>query len=78
MRKIIFLPFSLSMLLALNVQCESPIVRRTANGPIEGFEQTSSMGQPYYAFKGIPFAEPPITGFDRYTGTYVDRRFKVR
>lgn len=54
---------------------ESP-VRQTSNGPVEGITLTSSLGQKYYAFKGIPFAEPPITGKD-HTGEYVDRRFKV-
>lgn len=69
--------FSL-LLLALSVHCESPLIRQTTNGPIEGFEQTSSLGQKYYAFKGVPFAEPPITGRDPYTGEIVDRRFKVQ
>lgn len=40
-------------------------------------EEISSLGQTYYAFRGVPFAEPPITGVDPYTGEYVDRRFKV-
>ena len=62
-------------LLALSVQCD--LIRQTANGPIEGIEQTSSLGQKYYAFRGVPFAEPPITGIDPYTGEPVDRRFKV-
>lgn len=26
---------------------------------------------------GVPFASPPITGTDPYTGEEVDRRFKV-
>lgn len=57
---------------------ESPLLRQTAHGPVEGVELTSSLGQKYYAFRGIPFAEPPITGIDPYTGEKVDRRFKVR
>lgn len=61
----------------LNVHCDKLLVRQTANGPIEGITQTSSLGQMYYAFKGVPFAEPPITGRDPYTGEQVDRRFKV-
>lgn len=62
-------------LFVLNVQSIS--VRQTANGPVEGIEQVSSLGQKYDAFRGIPFAEPPITGIDPYTGEKVDRRFKV-
>lgn len=65
-------------LFVLSVQCNHLLVRQTANGPVEGIEQTSSLGQKYYSFKGIPFAEPPITGEDPYTGEKVDRRFKVR
>lgn len=60
-----------------HVCCELPTIRNTSNGPVEGIEQTSSLGQKYYAFRGIPFAEPPITGRDPYTGEQVDRRFKV-
>lgn len=56
----------------------SPIIRQTRNGPVEGIEQTSKLGKKFYAFRGIPFAEPPITGTDPYTGEKVDRRFKVR
>lgn len=54
------------------------VVRQTANGPVEGIAQTSVFGQKYYAFRGVPYAEPPITGYDPYTGEAVDRRFKVR
>lgn len=56
----------------------SPLIRLTANGPVQGIEQISSLGQKYYSFRGIPFAAPPITGIDRFTGKSVDRRFKVR
>lgn len=55
-----------------------PTIRQTTHGPIEGLELTSSLGQKYYSFRGIPFAEPPITGIDLHTGGEVDRRFKVR
>lgn len=55
----------------------SDIIRQTQNGLVEGVEQYSSLGQKYFAFRGIPFAEPPITGMDPYTGDQVDRRFKV-
>lgn len=58
--------------------CEHPFVRETNNGPVESIEQISSLRQKYYAFRGISFAEPPITGVDPYTGEKVDRRFKVR
>lgn len=64
------------LLVMLNVYCDRLPVRQTVNGPIEGIEQTTSLGQKYFAFKGVPFAEPPITGLDRY-GKKVDRRFKV-
>lgn len=74
-----FLSF-LSLLLLLNVACNNNLstVRQTKNGPIQGIEMTSSLGQKYYAFKGIPYAEPPISGMDPYTGEQVDRRFKVQ
>lgn len=53
------------------------VIRQTANGPVEGIERMSVLGRKYYAFRGVPYAEPPITGPDRYTGEEVDRRFKV-
>lgn len=56
---------------------EQLVIRQTTNGPVEGTVLTSSLGHKYYAFMGIPFAEPPITGKDPYTGQIVDRRFKV-
>lgn len=65
----------LHFLLVISVNC-SGLIRQTVNGPVEGLLQTSSLGQKYYAFKGIPYAEAPITGID-YNGKYVDRRFKV-
>lgn len=65
------------LLLVRNMSCDSPTVRQTANGPVEGIELISSLGQKYYAFRGVPYAEPPITGIDPYTGKNVDRRFKV-
>lgn len=65
------------LLFALSVNCDSPTVKQTANGPIEGKEETSSLGKKYYAFKGIPYAEAPITGEDPHSGQRVDRRFKV-
>lgn len=72
----IVIAFVLFRTLFLSVRCES-VVRQTLNGPVEGIEKTSSLGQQYYSFKGIPYAEPPITGKDPYTDEQVDRRFKV-
>lgn len=60
-----------------SINCDSPLIRQTTNGPVEGVDQISSLGLKYYAFKGIPYAEAPITGIDPYTGESVDRRFKV-
>lgn len=75
----LFFAFSTFQFSIINVLCNSsPIIRQTLNGPVEGIEQTSLLDQKYYAFRGIPFAEPPITGKDPYTGEQVDRRFKVR
>lgn len=66
------------LLLVLGVSSNNlPTIRQTTNGPIEGLEEISSLGQKYYSFRGIPFAEPPITGLDVRTGRAVDRRFKV-
>lgn len=56
---------------------DPPTIRQTLNGPVEGIVQTTALGQKFYSFRGIPFAEPPITGIDPYTGEEVDRRFKV-
>lgn len=64
-------------LFALSVYCSPPTLRQTLYGPVEGVERASVLGQTYYAFEGIPYAEPPITGTDPYTGEKVDRRFKV-
>lgn len=65
-------------LLVKSVYCDQQLVRQTNNGPVEGIEELSSLGQKYYAFRGVPYAEPPITGIDPYTGEEVNRRFKVR
>lgn len=80
MSKYTFICVIFSLLLTLpSVWCQnSPIIRQTTNGPVEGIERISSLGQKYYAFEGIPYAEPPITGTDPYTGEKVDRRFKVQ
>lgn len=56
---------------------EPPTIRQTSHGPVEGIEETTVLGQKYYAFRGIPYAAPPITGIDPYSGKMVDRRFKV-
>lgn len=67
----------LILLFVMNVYCDSTTIRQTQNGPVEGIEKISSLKQKYYAFRGVPFAEPPITGRDPYTDEQVDRRFKV-
>lgn len=79
MSEIIYILLTLSLLLC-NVQSAGPptkTIRQTANGFVEGSEEISSMGQKYYAFRSVPYAEPPITGTDIYTQKIVDRRFKV-
>lgn len=73
MYRIILLSFSF----VINVCWGVPTIRQTLNGPVEGLVQTSILGQIYYAFRGVPYAEAPITGIDPYTEKQVDRRFKV-
>lgn len=70
--------FSLFLSIVHYVHCRNPLVRQTKNGPVEGVEMETISGQTFYAFKTIPYANPPITGRDPYTGEIVDRRFKVR
>lgn len=65
------------LLPVLIASCDSSIVRQTKNGPVEGLEQISVLGKKYYSFRGVPYAEVPITGIDPHTGDLVDRRFKV-
>lgn len=62
----------------LNVHGDQSTIRFTGNGPVEGAIKKSVFGQKYHSFRGIPYAEPPITGIDPYTGQRVDRRFKVQ
>lgn len=74
--------FVLAQLLYLSsiFQCDQltkPTIRQTNNGLVEGTEQTTLFGKKYYAFRGLPYAETPITGKDPYTGAEVDRRFRV-
>lgn len=72
---------SIFFLLLENDSCSLPILptlRQTTHGPVEGIENKTVFGNTYYAFRGIPYAAPPITGIDPYTGEKVDRRFKVR
>lgn len=76
-RRVIYVPLAILLLVLNVVSSISPTIRQTLNGPVEGIVQTSVLGQLFYAFLGIPFAEPPITGIDPYTGERVDRRFKV-
>lgn len=71
---------SVSLRLELIVaQCDSDCcnIRQTNNGPVEGMIQSGIFGKKFYAFRGIPYAETPITGIDPNTGEKVDRRFKV-
>lgn len=53
------------------------ILRKTENGNVEGIEEVTSLGQTFYAFRSVPYAEVPITGEDPHSGHWVDRRFKV-
>lgn len=73
-----FASWTIILLLVVDVFGNPATVRQTINDPVEGVERISSLGQRYYAFEGIPYAEPPITGIDPYTGEPVDRRFKVK
>lgn len=77
MREIIFLLITILLVASGEYLMTSSTIRETSNGPVDGIERISSMRQKYYAFLGVPFAEPPITGADPYTGRPVDRRFKV-
>lgn len=61
----------------LTINWDVPTMRKTLNGPVEGTIELSELEHMYYAFRGLPFAESPITGIDSYTGEYADRRFKV-
>lgn len=45
-----------------NTQATTPTLRQTTHGPVEGIEETSVLGPKYYAFRGIPYAAPPING----------------
>lgn len=63
--------------LASLVYCNSLTIRQTNNGPVEGLEETSVLAKKYYSFRGVPYAEVPVTGFDPHTFAEVDRRFKV-
>lgn len=46
---------SILLLFALGVHCDPATLRQTLNGPVQGVERTSVLGQKYYAFEGIPF-----------------------
>lgn len=76
MHRIHYGPLSI-LLLLVNVYGFLPAIRVTQNGPIVGMEKISVLNRKYYAFKGVPFAAPPITGIDPYSGEQVDRRFQV-
>lgn len=55
----------------------SSIIVQTTHGPVESVKYMTIFNQKCHIFKGIPYAAPPITGIDPYTGQKVDRRFKV-
>lgn len=76
--QIIFSALTTFLLLSTKTFHDLSTIRKTLHGPVEGIAETSALGQTYYAFRGIPFAQPPITGRDPYTGEQVDRRFKVQ
>ncbi|XP_055325786.1 esterase B1-like [Sitodiplosis mosellana] len=76
MYEVLYKLMPILLLLTSIANCDPPTVRQTTNGPVEGTEQTSFFGKKYYSFRGIPYAEVPITGNDPYTGETVDRRFK--
>lgn len=73
----VFSLFSLLENKTINEQNDLPLIIQTTHGPVEGIEYTSFLKQKCYKFIGIPYAAPPITGIDPYTGEKVDRRFKV-
>ncbi|XP_014273060.1 venom carboxylesterase-6 [Halyomorpha halys] len=51
---------SLVVLFSYLVSKSFSIELTTRKGDIEGTEETSRSGRKYYAFKGIPYAQPPI------------------
>lgn len=56
----------------------SPLIIQTTHGPVQSAKYMTVFEQKCHLFIGIPYAAPPITGIDPYTGKEVDRRFKVR
>lgn len=46
---------------------ENTIIVQTTKGPVKGISKTSIVGEDYYRFRGIPYAQPPVG----------DLRFKV-
>ncbi len=77
MSEVIYPVLAFTLLLCVHYSQSDPLKRLTANGYVRGNEKRSSMGQKYYSFRSVPYAEVPITGKDPYTGVTVDRRFKV-
>lgn len=79
MSELIYVVVVFSLLtIADNVRSQTdPLFRETANGFVKGAMKYTSMGQKYYSFRSVPYAEPPVTGQDPYTKQTVDRRFKV-
>lgn len=41
------------------VGSDNPIVH-TIYGPVRGYTESGIKGRQYYAFKGIPYAKPPV------------------
>lgn len=46
---------------------EKTIIVETTKGPVKGILKTTSLGEDFYRFRGIPYARPPIG----------DLRFKI-
>lgn len=63
MFKLVCIPLSL---LVLSVKCDSMIVKQSKSGPIEGIERTSSLGQQYYAFRGVKEIPHALFFFAQY------------
>lgn len=64
---LVILLFFISSVLSDSENCYTKVVE-TNYGAVRGFlKKTLLNGKPYYAFRGIPYAKPPIG----------ERRFKV-
>lgn len=64
-----FLVYLLGISLIESFTCEENVEVKIKQGLVSGkLEKTFLTGKPYYSFKGIPYAEPPVG----------ELRFKVR